>query len=194
MSVFVASLSATTPMSPLEHMRLERTRSSPSRALLRYGTLRVIAAIVLFTFAAGQSVLVARPAAAAVIQGTAVSRTNAALPDARVRLREARRGRIVESVRCDRFGAFAFRDLEPGSYVAELLSPNDGAVVASSPIIEVNAGQSLATIVKEPAQDPGGAGILPVGLAIVSAAAAIGILATTTTGAPATDRALPGQR
>ena len=123
-----------------------------------------------------------------------MSRTNAALPNARIRLRDARRGRIVESVLCDAFGAFAFRGLEPGSYVAELLSPNSGAVVASSALIEVNAGQQQATVVKEPAQDTRGAGILPVGLAIVAAAAAVGILATKTTGAPATDRALPGQR
>ena len=155
---------------------------------------RVLAAIVLFIFAVGQSVTTARQGPAAVIQGTAVSRTNAALSNARIRLRDARRGRIVESVLSDQFGAFAFRGLEPGSYVAELLSPNSGAVVASSPIIDVSVGQSRATIVKEPAQDTRGAGLLPIGLAIVSAAAAVGILATKTTGAPATDRALPGQR
>ena len=181
-------------MSLPERMHLERTAILARAAILRDGSLRAIAAIVLCMFAAAQSVLVARQAPAAVIQGTAVSRTNAALPIARVRLRDMRRGRIVESALSDQFGAFAFRDLEPGSYVVELLNPTGGAVVASSPILDVNAGQSLATVVKEPAQETGGAGILPVGLAIVSAAAAVGVLATTTSGIPATDRALPGQR
>jgi hypothetical protein len=181
-------------MTLLERMHLERTAILVRAAIPRYGSLRVIAAIVLCMFAAVQSVLVARQVPAAVILGTAVSRTNAALPSARVRLGDMRRGRIVDSALCDQFGAFAFRDLESGSYVVELLSPTGGAVLASSPILDVNAGQSLATVVKESEQDTGGAGILPVGLAIVAAAAAVGILATTTSGIPATDRALPGQR
>jgi len=36
-----------------------------------------------------------------------------------IRLRDARLGRVVDTVTTDKFGAFEFRALDPGSYVAE---------------------------------------------------------------------------
>jgi len=130
------------------------------------------------------------------IQGTAVNWTNAALASAPVRLRNARSGRIVGSAVTDRFGAFEFRSLEPGSYVVELMSPGN-EVLATTPIINVNAGQPVAALIKLPFRSPplGGAlgKSLPTALAVTAAAVAAGVLATSVTGAPATDRALPGQ-
>ena len=132
------------------------------------------------------------------IQGTAVNWTNSAMANAPVRLRDARLGRVLNSSMTDRFGAFEFRSLEPGSYVVELMSPAGDSVLAASPIINVNSGQSVATLVKLPFKAPplGGAlgNSLPAVLAITSAAVAAGVLATSVAGAPATDRALPGQR
>jgi hypothetical protein len=56
----------------------------------------------------------------------------------------------------------------------------------------------VAALVKLPFKNPPLAGALgkslPAALAITSAAVAAGVLATSVTGAPATDRALPGQR
>jgi hypothetical protein len=133
----------------------------------------------------------------AAIEGTAVNWTNAALANAPVRLRDARLGRAVQNAVTDRFGAFEFRDLEPGSYVVELMGSGSD-VLAATPIINLDSGQSMAALVKVPFKNPplGGAlgKSLPAALAITSAAVAAGVLATSVTGAPATDRALPGQR
>lgn len=148
--------------------------------------------------AAAGGVQGARAGLFATIQGTAVNWTNSAMSNAPIRLRDARLGRVINTVVTDRFGAFEFRSLEPGSYVVELMSPAGDAVLAATPIINVNSGQSVATLVKLPFKSPPLGGILgsslASALAITSAAVAAGVLATSVAGAPATDRALPGQR
>ena len=132
----------------------------------------------------------------ASIQGTAVNWTNSAMAHAPIRLRDARLGRVVNTATSDTFGAFEFRSLEPGSYVVELLAPND-TVLAATPIINIGSGQSVAALIKVPFKTPplGGAfgNSLASVLAITSAAAAAGVLATSVAGAPATTRSLPGQ-
>ena len=134
----------------------------------------------------------------ASIQGTAVSSTNTAVINAPVRLRDARLGHIINSVMTDSFGAFEFRNLEPGSYVAELMGPNRDVVLAATPIINVSSDRPVAVLIKLPFQSSALGGAfgrsLPAVLAITSAAVATGVLATSVAGAPATDRALPGQR
>jgi hypothetical protein len=133
----------------------------------------------------------------ATIQGTAVDWTNDGMPNAVIRLRDARRGRVVDTVRTDKLGAFEFRSVDPGSYVAEMMAPANDAVVAATPIINVSSGESLSTLLKLPSHKPPLGGILghtlPSALAVTSAAAAAGVLAKSVVGAPATDRALPGQ-
>ena len=57
------------------------------------------------------------------IQGDVLNSINGKMPDAEVRLRDARSGRIVEVTMSDKSGAFAFHQLDPGSYVVELLGP-----------------------------------------------------------------------
>jgi hypothetical protein len=172
------------------------------------GKVRLVAVVVaLATVAGGVRVAGQQPIAPAIqgaqaglsaaIQGTAVNWTNAALASAPVRLRDARLGRAIQNAVTDKFGAFEFRGLEPGSYVVELLGTGSD-VLAATPIINLNSGQSVAALVKLPFRNPplGGAlgKSLPAALAITSAAVAAGVLATSVTGAPATDRALPGQR
>jgi len=173
------------------------------------GKVRSIVAVVVTAAVAASNVPVraqqagaptlqgARAGLFASIQGTAVNWTNAALANAPVRLRDARLGRVVDTAVTDRFGAFEFRNLEPGSYVVELMAQSNDTVLASTPIINVNSGQSVAALLKLPFRSPplGGAfgRTLPTALAITSAAVAAGVLATSTAGAPATNRALPGQ-
>jgi hypothetical protein len=131
------------------------------------------------------------------IQGTAVNWANGAMANTVIRLRDARLGRVVDTVTTDKFGAFEFRALDPGSYVAEMMSPANDAVVSATPIINVNSGQTVSTLLKLPFRMPPLGGILghslPSALAVTSAAAAAGVLAKSVVGAPATDRALPGQ-
>lgn len=132
------------------------------------------------------------------IQGTALNWTNTPLAHAPIRLRDARLGHVIDRVMTDSSGAFEFGNLESGAYVAELMGANGDVVLAATPIINVGLDRPVSVLVKLPFRSPplGGAfgKSLPGVLAVTSAAAAAGVLATSVTGAPATDRALPGQR
>ncbi len=94
-----------------------------------------------------------------VIQGNALSSTNGPLVDSIVRLRDARLGRIVDSQVTDRSGLFAFRPVDPGNYVVELLG-NDQTVMAASQVLSVNGGDAVSAVVRLPFRIPAFAGIL----------------------------------
>src|SRR3954467_12065986 len=51
------------------------------------------------------------------IRGNAVTADNMSFVNAFVRLRNARMGQIVETLVTDKAGSFAFRSIDPGSYV-----------------------------------------------------------------------------
>ena len=123
------------------------------------------------------------------IQGQALDSTNGQLPQTLVRLRDARVGRIVESKITDKDGTFAFKALDPGSYIVEMMA-NDHTVLAASPLINVNAGESVSALVKLPFRIPPFAGVLgntsPTAVAMMLTAAASGVLATTVSGQPVT--------
>jgi hypothetical protein len=173
------------------------------------GRVRLIVAVIVATatVAGGVPVAAQQQGAPAVragqaglsasIQGTAVNWTNTPLANAPVRLRNARNGRVLDSMLTNRFGAFGFRGLEPGSYVVELMSAGHDAVLATTPIINVDSDQTVAALIKLPFRSPPAGGALgkslPTVLAVTAAAVAAGVLATSVTGAPVTDRALPGQ-
>ncbi len=131
------------------------------------------------------------------IQGSALNSTNGSMPNTLMRLRDARFGRIVDRMLTDKSGLFAFRGIAPGSYVVEMMGLTNEAVVAATPIIYVGPAQVASVILKLPFRITPFAGILGYttlgAMAVSSAAAASGILAENVAGAPATDRALPGQ-
>jgi hypothetical protein len=93
-----------------------------------------------------------------VIQGNALSSSNGQLANSIVRLRDARLGRIVDSQVTDRSGLFAFRTVDPGSYVVELVG-NDQTVLAASQVLNVNAGQVVSAVVRLPFRIPPFAGV-----------------------------------
>jgi len=138
-----------------------------------------------------------RAALFATIEGSALSSADTPMASTTIRLRDARLGRVVDTVSTDSRGAFEFRALEPGSYVVEMMGPANDTVVAATPIINVSSGQKVSAVLKLPFRLAPLGGILghtlPSALAITSAAAAAGVLAKSVVGAPATDRALPGQ-
>ena len=68
--------------------------------------------------AANGSLLATNAALFSTIQGTALNWTNGPMQHSR-RLRDARLGRVVDTMTTDRLGAFEFHALEPGSYVVE---------------------------------------------------------------------------
>lgn len=115
------------------------------------------------------------------IQGNALSPTNGVLPNAVVRLRDARYGHIVDTQVTDHAGLFAFRAIDPGTYVIELMGV-DQSVLAASQMLSVGAGEMVSALVKLPWRLPPAGGLLgrtATSAALVSsAAAASGVLAT----------------
>jgi hypothetical protein len=122
------------------------------------------------------------------IQGNALDSMSGSLPNAAVRLRDARLGGIVDTQLTDGSGLFAFRAVDPGSYVVELMG-NDQSILAASQVLDVDAGQAVSAIVRLPFRIPPFAGLLGHSAAqaatITSAAAAAGVLATSVTGSAA---------
>ena len=126
-----------------------------------------------------------------IIQGNALTSTNAALANGNVRLRDARFGRVIEATVTDRSGMFAFRTVDPGTYIVEIMG-NDQTVLAASQLINVNSGDAVTAVVKLPFRIPPFAGLLgdtaPSAAAVTAEAAASGVLATTVAGTPSSDR------
>jgi hypothetical protein len=116
----------------------------------------------------------------ALIQGNALSATNSHLASVSVRLREVRYGRIVDTQLTDRAGLFAFRVVDPGNYVVELVGSNE-SVLAASQVVNINAGEAVSVVVQLPFRGESFVEHLghavPQVLAVLSAAAASGVLA-----------------
>lgn len=126
-----------------------------------------------------------------VIKGNALDSSNRILPHTAVRLRDARGGRIVDTQVTDRSGLFEFHSVEPGSYVVEIVG-SDQTILAASQLLNVNAGDAISAIVKLPFRIPPFAGVLghstPSAIAVATAAAASGVLASQATAADASPR------
>ena len=139
-----------------------------------------------------------RSSVLASIQGNAVSSSNGALSNTVIRLRDARYGRIIDTVMSDKQGAFIFRGVDPGNYVVEVMSPANNAVMASSQMLNVSAGEAVSALVKLPFRIPMIAGLLgnssqttaqalsTAAQAVTAAAASSNTVAETLSGAPAT--------
>ena len=124
-------------------------------------------------------------AAAATMQGLALSSGNKPLAARIVQLREAEVGRVVRSLVTDEKGEFVFDAIEPGSYVVELLT-NRRTVAATSALFQVRAGQAATAIVREPMPQKPADSIIGFAAAhaeiVRSAAATSGILGSQVTG------------
>ena len=113
------------------------------------------------------------------IQGNALNSINGPLNDVVVRLRDARFGRIVDTQLTDQSGLFAFKAIDPGSYIVEVMA-NDESVLAASQLLNVNAGEAVSAVVKLPFRMPPFAGVLgstPSATAVSAGAAASSIAA-----------------
>ena len=87
--------------------------------------------------------------ATTTIQGNALDSTNGQLANVSVRLRDARFGRIVDTQYTDQSGLFAFKGLEPGSYIVEIIA-NDESILAASQLLNVHGGEVISAVVKLP--------------------------------------------
>jgi len=110
------------------------------------------------------------------ILGNALDSTNGQLANVTVRLRDARFGRIVDTQYTDKSGMFAFKTLEPGSYVVEIIA-NDQSILAASQLLNVQGG-AVSAIVKLPFRIPPFAGLM--GTATTQAAAGVALEAAAT--------------
>ncbi len=130
------------------------------------------------------------------IEGKATNAENVPLPNTLVRLRDARRGGIVDSTMTDKLGVFIFRNVDPGNYVVEVMDQTN-KVIATSPMLNVGTGEALSAIVKIPYRIPAFAGLLgtsgstaaaitTAAQAVTAAAAASNTVAQSLTGAAAT--------
>jgi hypothetical protein len=141
-----------------------------------------------------------RPNVLSTIEGNAVSSTNGSLPNTLVRLRDVRSGRIFDTTITDKTGAFAFRGVDPGSYIVEMMSPANDVVLASSPMMHVGAGEAVSALVKLPFRIPALAGLLgnagqttasavsTAAQAVTAAAASSNTVAAALAGEPATSQ------
>nr|UXE44934.1 hypothetical protein Hi04_10k_c3996_00009 [uncultured bacterium] len=130
------------------------------------------------------------------IQGNAINSANMPLPDTVLRLRDARFGRIVDMTTTDKQGGFVFHNIDPGTYVVELMNPSNNVVLASSQILYVSSGEAVSTIVKLPftmttlatllGTGSTGSAVSSAAQAVMAAAAASNTVAQTLAGAPAT--------
>lgn len=107
-------------------------------------------------------------AAFGTIHISALSAANSPLPRWIIRLRDARYGRVVATNLTDEEGSFTFRDVDPGSYIIELIG-GDQTVRATSALLAVNAGVSVFAVVRLPTQR--GAITALFGVALAQAAA-----------------------
>lgn len=123
-----------------------------------------------------------RSAVLSSIEGKALNAVNAPMSEAGVRLRDARYGRIVQTTLTDKQGVFAFHEIDPGTYVVEVMGPGANTVLASSPLINIGTGEALSALVRVPFSTSTLAGVLG---SSQSAASAITNAATAVTAAAA---------
>src|SRR5262245_53290808 len=122
------------------------------------------------------------------IQGNTLDSTNGQLANVTVRLRDVRYGRIIGSQVTDQTGLFAFKNVDPGSYIVEMMG-NDDTILAASQVLNINAGDAASAIVKLPFRLPPFAHILGTAApntasAIMTQVAATSLMAITTVGEP----------
>lgn len=119
------------------------------------------------------------------IQGSALTAQSTALPHNSIRLRDARVGRIVKTLKTDEYGLFVFRAVDPGSYIVELMG-DDRTVLAASTLVNVNAGEVGSTVVRQPMALAPLASVLghidPHAASVAAAAATTGVLASRVAG------------
>jgi hypothetical protein len=136
------------------------------------------------TKAVASRVVGGRPGVLTTIQGNALDSTNGALPTTMVRLRDARLGRIVDTQVTDSAGLFAFKGVDPGSYIVEIMG-NDQGILAASQMLNVSAGDAISAVVKLPFRISPFAGVFGNSTAsailVTAAAASAGVLSAAAT-------------
>jgi hypothetical protein len=131
-----------------------------------------------------------QPGLLATVAGKAVSATNTPVGSAKLRLRNARDGRIVATTITDRAGQFDFKGLDTGGYLVEMMSQSGNIVLASSSILFVGSGEIITTVLTMPPNSPAlGSLLIKTALPALGAAAATAQAITAAAGASNTPAA-----
>ena len=136
----------------------------------------LIAAFVLLIAASAMRAGAAPVAARATsIQGNAWTAENAPIPRARLRLRNVTSGKIDGTAIANEAGQFTFSNMEPGTYLVELVSES-ASVLAVSHVFTIGADETVATFVRLGNRAPGLLGFFEnAATAVASGAASLGI-------------------
>jgi hypothetical protein len=92
-----------------------------------------------------------KPSALSTISAKAEDAAGVSVPNAIVRARDARLGRIVATLVTDKAGKATFAGLDPGIYVVEIITTTR-QVLAASGLTAVDAGDTAEVVVKLPAR------------------------------------------
>ena len=111
------------------------------------------------------------------VLGAAWNADNTPIPNAKVRLRNVRTGRIEAHAVANDMGQFVFQSVESGSYVIELVTEN-GKVLTVGHSFTVAPGETVATFVRLGTRVPWFNGFFAnAASAVASSAAAAGVTA-----------------
>jgi hypothetical protein len=109
------------------------------------------------------------------------------MPFVPVRVRNLDTGVIVNRATSNHLGEFSFVVPGGATYVVEATDGKTGQVLAVGPAVSVRTSEAAGVIVRLPAKLPTAAGFFGnAAAAVLSAAAAAGITAVTSTGSPVT--------
>jgi hypothetical protein len=114
---------------------------------------------------------------ATTVIGSAWNQDNTAIAGARVQLRNLDDGEVVATTVGDEAGKFTFANIEPGTYVVELVGAN-GKVITVGQAFVIAQGETVATFVRIGSKAPWFAGFFNnAALAVAATAASQGVTA-----------------
>lgn len=141
----------------------------------------IIAALQFQVAAASPGHADARADKGGVVQGIAWHSDNSPVPNAKVRLRNVRSGRIEANSVTDKDGRFDF-NAEGGLYIVELIDESD-KVIAVGQSFRVEGGETVSTFVRVPPQRSWLAAVFTnAATAVIAGAASVGVTALGPTG------------
>lgn len=141
--------------------------------------IAVLVLTLLFALSSTPQVASAAAQGSGSISGVAQSSGGQTLGSYKVQLRSVQTGAIVASTTTSAVGSFAFLDLNPGSYVVEILNASGQVIGAGSVTTVVVNGNAVTNVTAPSTALVGGAIATPLLILLLAAAAAgtVGIIA-----------------
>jgi hypothetical protein len=154
---------------------MSRSYTSVRRVSRSLGWIALIL-ISLQMGAASSSHAASRPEKEGVVRGIVWNSDYSPIPNASVRLRSIRSGRIEANSVTDADGRFGF-NAERGSYIVELVGDNN-KVIAVGQRFQLDGGETVSTFVRVPPQRPWFAVVFSnAATAVIAAASSVGVTA-----------------